>query len=306
MLNFILRRIAVAIPTVIILILISFVLMHSAPGGPFTAERNLPEAVMKNIEARYDLDKPGYQQFFIYLSNIVQGDFGPSFRYRDYTVNELISASFPRSAYIGLWSFFFVVVIGVAIGIWAALRQNRWQDYTVMTAAMTGVVFPNFVLAPLLVLIFAVELKWLPGGGWEGGKLEYIALPIVAMATSYIAQVARITRGSMIETLHSPFIRTAKAKGLPWRTIITRHALKPAMIPVVSYLGPAFVGIITGSVIVDQVFSTGGIGQHFVNGAINRDYSLILGVTILVGVLTIVFNAIVDILYTYLDPRVRY
>ena len=237
---------------------------------------------------------------------MLQGDFGPSFRYRDYTVNELIAGSFPRSAYIGLWSFFFVVVFGVAIGIWAALRQNKWQDYTVMTAAMTGVVFPNFVLAPLLVLVFAVELKWLPGGGWEGGKIEYIALPIVAMATSYIAQVARITRGSMIETLHSPFIRTAKAKGLPWRTIIIRHALKPAMIPVVSYLGPAFVGIITGSVIVDQVFSTGGIGQHFVNGAINRDYSLILGVTILVGVLTIVFNAIVDILYTYLDPRVRY
>ena len=306
MLSFILRRALVAVPTILILISISFVLMHSAPGGPFTNERNLPEAVMKNIEAKYDLDKPAWQQYFIYLGNIVQGDFGPSFKYRDYSVNDLIESSFPRSAYIGLWSFVFVVIFGVGIGLYAALNQNKWQDYTAMTAAMTGVVFPNFVLAPLIVLIFAVQLKWLPAGGWENGQWQYIVLPIVAMATSYIAQVARITRGSMIETMHSPFIRTARAKGLPWRKIILKHALKPALIPVVSYLGPAFVGIITGSVIVDQVFSTGGIGQHFVNGAINRDYSLILGVTVLVGVLTILFNAIVDVLYTYLDPRVRY
>jgi len=306
MFSFIIRRLAVAVPTILALITVSFVLMHAAPGGPFTNERNVPEAVMENIEAKYNLDKPLWQQYLIYVGNVAQGDLGPSFRYKDFTVNELIESSFPRSAYIGAWSFLFVVVFGVGLGVVAALKQNRWPDYTVMTAAMTGVVFPNFVMAPLLVLLFAVTLRWLPAGGWEGGQVEYIVLPIIAMATSYIAQVARITRSSMIETMRSPFIRTARAKGIPRHKIVLRHALKPALIPVVSYLGPAFVGIITGSVIIDQVFSTGGIGQHFVNGAINRDYSLILGVTILVGVLTIVFNAAVDILYTWLDPRVRY
>ncbi|ARM85272.1 oligopeptide ABC transporter permease OppB [Marinobacter salarius] len=306
MFSFIIRRLAVAVPTILALITVSFVLMHAAPGGPFTNERNVPEAVMENIEAKYNLDKPLWQQYLIYVGNVAQGDLGPSFRYKDFTVNELIESSFPRSAYIGAWSFLFVVVFGVGLGVVAALKQNRWPDYTVMTAAMTGVVFPNFVMAPLLVLLFAVTLRWLPAGGWEGGQVEYIVMPIIAMATSYIAQVARITRSSMIETMRSPFIRTARAKGIPRHKIVLRHALKPALIPVVSYLGPAFVGIITGSVIIDQVFSTGGIGQHFVNGAINRDYSLILGVTILVGVLTIVFNAAVDILYTWLDPRVRY
>lgn len=306
MFSFIIRRLLVAVPTVLALITVSFVLMHAAPGGPFTNERNVPEAVMENIEAKYNLDKPLWQQYFIYVGNVAQGDLGPSFRYKDFTVNELIESSFPRSAYIGAWSFLFVVVFGVGLGVLAALKQNRWPDYTVMTAAMTGVVFPNFVMAPLLVLLFAVTLRWLPAGGWEGGQVEYIVMPIIAMATSYIAQVARITRSSMIETLRSPFIRTARAKGIPRYKIVLRHALKPALIPVVSYLGPAFVGIITGSVIIDQVFSTGGIGQHFVNGAINRDYSLILGITILVGILTIMFNAVVDILYTWLDPRVRY
>ena len=306
MFSFIIRRLLVAVPTVLALITVSFVLMHAAPGGPFTNERDVPEAVMENIEAKYNLDKPLWQQYFIYVGNVARGDLGPSFRYKDFTVNELIESSFPRSAYIGAWSFLFVVIFGVGLGVLAALKQNRWPDYTVMTAAMTGVVFPNFVMAPLLVLLFAVTLRWLPAGGWEGGQLEYIVMPIIAMATSYIAQVARITRSSMIETLRSPFIRTARAKGIPRHKIVLRHALKPALIPVVSYLGPAFVGIITGSVIIDQVFSTGGIGQHFVNGAINRDYSLILGITILVGILTIVFNAVVDILYTWLDPRVRY
>lgn len=306
MFSFILRRLLVAVPTVLTLITVSFVLMHAAPGGPFTNERNVPEAVMENVEAKYNLDKPLWQQYFIYVGNVAQGDLGPSFRYKDFTVNELIESSFPRSAYIGAWSFLFVVVFGVGLGVLAALKQNRWPDYTVMTAAMTGVVFPNFVMAPLLILLFAVTLRWLPAGGWEGGQVEYIVMPIIAMATSYIAQVARITRSSMIETLRSPFIRTARAKGIPRHKIVLRHALKPALIPVVSYLGPAFVGIITGSVIIDQVFSTGGIGQHFVNGAINRDYSLILGITILVGILTISFNAVVDILYTWLDPRVRY
>jgi oligopeptide transport system permease protein len=306
MFSFIVRRLLVAVPTMLALITVSFVLMHAAPGGPFTNERNVPAAVMENIEAKYDLDKPLWQQYLIYVGNVAQGDLGPSFRYKDFTVNELIENSFPRSAYIGAWSFLFVVVFGVGLGVVAALKQNRWPDYTVMTAAMTGVVFPNFVMAPLLVLLFAVTLRWLPAGGWEGGQVEYIVLPIIAMATSYIAQVARITRSSMIETMRSPFIRTARAKGIPRHKIVLRHALKPALIPVVSYLGPAFVGIVTGSVIIDQVFSTGGIGQHFVNGAINRDYSLILGVTILVGGLTILFNAVVDILYTWLDPRVRY
>lgn len=307
MLKFMLKRLFVAIPTLLILITVSFALMRLAPGGPFTSEKTPPPAVLANLEAKYNLDKPLVVQYGIYMRDLIlYQDFGPSFKYQDRSVTEIIKGSFPRSAIIGLWSFFFIVVIGIPIGIWAALRQNQWQDYSVMSFAMSGVVFPNFVLAPLCVWLFAVKLGWLPGGGWGEGQFNYLILPIVAMATSYIAQVARLSRGSMIEVLSSSYIRTAKAKGLPTHIVLWRHAMKPALMPVITYLGIAFVGLITGSVIVDQVFQTGGIGQHFVQGAINRDYSLILGVTILAGALSILFNAIVDMLYTALDPRIRY
>ncbi len=306
MLKFILRRVLEAIPTLLILITISFFMMRLAPGSPFTGERNLPPEVMANIEAKYHLNDPLYKQYFNYLGQLAQGDFGPSFKYKDYSVNELVASSFPTSAKLGLCAFIFAVVLGVSAGVVAALKQNTRWDYMVMGFAMTGVVIPSFVVAPLLVFIFAITLHWLPGGGWNGGELKFILLPMIALSLSYIASIARITRGSMIEVLHSNFIRTARAKGLPMRKIVFRHALKPALLPVLSYMAPAFVGIITGSMVIETIFNLPGIGQLFVNGALNRDYSLVLSLTILVGALTILFNAVVDVLYAVIDPKIRY
>ncbi|MFT2110561.1 oligopeptide ABC transporter permease OppB [Marinomonas sp. 2405UD68-3] len=306
MLTFILKRVLEAIPTLLVLITVSFFLMHSAPGSPFSSERSLPPEVLANINAKYHLDEPVLTQYFYYLGGLLQGDLGPSFRYKDFSINELVAQSLPVSAEIGIWSFAVAIFIGVSCGVFAALRQNSWLDYAVMSFANLGIVLPNFVLAPLCILFFSIYLQWLPAGGWNGGAWPYLVMPVIAMSTSYIAQIARITRGSMIETMHSNFIRTARAKGLPKHRIILQHAMRPAMLPVVSYLGPAFVGIITGSVIVDVYFGTGGIGQHFINGALNRDYSMVMGVTILIGTLTITFNAVVDILYAIIDPKIRY
>lgn len=306
MLKFIIRRLLEAIPTLFILITISFFMMRLAPGSPFTGERKLPPEVMANIEAKYHLNDPIYKQYFSYLAQLSQGDFGPSFKYKDYSVNELVARAFPVSAKLGATAFLVAVLFGVSAGVIAALNQNTKWDFTVMGFAMTGVVIPSFVVAPLLVLIFAIQLKWLPGGGWDGGTAKNMILPMVALSLAYIASISRITRGSMIEVMHSNFIRTARAKGLPLRTIVLRHALKPALLPVLSYMGPAFVGIITGSMVVETIFGLPGIGQLFVNGALNRDYSLVLSLTILVGVLTIAFNAIVDVLYAVIDPKIRY
>ena len=227
-------------------------------------------------------------------------------KYKDVTVNDLVSKALPVSATIGSFAFLLAVGLGVTLGIFAALKQNTWVDYSSMALAMLGVVMPGFVLAPVLTLVFAINLRWLPAGGWNGGQLPYLILPVIGMTMYYISSIARIMRGSMIETMNSNFIRTARAKGLPLRHIILRHALRPAMLPVVSYLGPAFVGIITGSVVIETIFGLPGIGQLFVNGALNRDYSMVLGLTILVGTLTIAFNAVVDILYAFIDPKIRY
>lgn len=306
MVKFILRRCLEAIPTLFILITISFFMMRLAPGSPFTGERNLPPEVMANIEAKYHLNDPILKQYGNYLLQLAEGDFGPSFKYKDYSVNELVASAFPVSAKLGAAAFLFAVVLGVTAGTVAALYQNSRWDYTIMGFAMTGVVIPSFVVAPLLVLIFAITLHWLPAGGWNGGAGKYVLLPMVALSLSYIASIARITRGSMIEVLHANFIRTARAKGLPMRHIILRHALKPALLPVLSYMGPAFVGIITGSMVIETIFGLPGIGQLFVNGALNRDYSLVLSLTILVGGLTILFNAIIDVLYAIIDPKIRY
>ena len=306
MIFFMLKRLLEAIPTLLILITVSFFLMRLAPGSPFSSERSIPAEVLANINAKYHLDEPMINQYFYYLGGLLQGDLGPSFRYKDFTINELVAQSFPVSAEIGIWSFIVALILGVSCGIFAALRQNSWLDHSVMAFANLGIVLPNFVLAPLCILLFSIYLQWLPSGGWNNGAWPYLIMPVIAMSTSYIAQIARITRGSMIETMHSNFIRTARAKGLPLFHIIFRHALRPAMLPVVSYLGPVFVAILTGSVVVDVYFGTGGIGQHFINGALNRDYSMVMGVTILIGTLTIVFNAIVDILYAVIDPKIRY
>ncbi|QQF77405.1 oligopeptide ABC transporter permease OppB [Histophilus somni] len=306
MLKFIVKRIMEAIPTLFILITFSFFLMRLAPGSPFTSERAYPPEVIANIEAKYHLNEPLYKQYFIYLENLAQGDFGPSFKYKDQTVNDLIASAFPVSLKLGIVAFIFSVIIGLVAGTFAALKQNSRWDYIVMGFAMTGVIMPSFVFAPLLVLFFAIWLKWLPAGGWNDGQLYYMVLPVLSLTIGYVAGIARITRGSMIEVLHSNFIRTAKAKGLPLKKIIFKHALRPALLPVISYLAPAFVGIITGSMVIESVFGLPGLGQLFVNGALNRDYSLVLSLTILVGTLTIFFNALVDILYAVIDPKIRY
>ena len=307
MLKYILKRVSVAIPTILILIAISFLLMHSAPGGPFTSERPLPDEVLKNIEAKYGLDQPMYLQMINYVWGVVAHfDFGPSFRYRDRTVNDIIAQGFPVTLKYGSWAFIIAVLSGITLGVIAAIRQNTFIDYFAVGFSITAQVLPNFVMAPILVLIFTLYLGWLPGGGWEGGQIQFIIMPVIALSTSYIASIARLTRSSMLEVLNSNFIRTAKAKGLPQYKIIFFHALKPSLLPVISYLGPAFVGMITGSVVIDMYFSTGGIGLHFVRGALNRDYSTIMGITILIGSLTITFNLIVDILYAWIDPKIRY
>ncbi|MFP5075183.1 oligopeptide ABC transporter permease OppB [Neisseria sp. WLZKY-1] len=306
MLKFIIKRILAAIPTMLVLITVSFFLMRLAPGSPFTGERNLPPAVLANIEAKYHLNDPMYLQYFHYVKQLAQGDLGPSFKYKDFSVNELLAQALPVSLEIGLYSFVIAAVLGMLLGIFAALKQNTWADYTLMTLAMTGVVVPSFVKAPILVLIFAVILQWLPAGGWNDGALPNLILPVAALSISYVSSISRITRGAMIEVLNSPFIRTARAKGLPMRTIVLKHALRPALLPIVSYLGPALVGIITGAIVVETIFNLPGIGQLFVNGALNRDYGMILGLTILVGVLAILFNAVLDILYALIDPKIRY
>jgi len=290
----------------LVLITVSFFLMRFAPGSPFSSERTLPPQVMENINAKYGLDKPVMEQYTTYLTNVIQGDLGPSFKYKDFTVNELVSAALPVSAKIGFFAFVFAVIFGVAVGTIAALRQNTWLDYSVMSTAMLGIVMPSFVLAPVLIYLFSINLGWFPAGGWLDGGIQYMVLPVLGMSMMYVASFARITRGSMIETLNSNFIRTARAKGLSFSYIVIRHALKPAMLPVISYMGPAFVGIITGSVVIETIFGLPGIGKLFVNAAFNRDYSLVMGVTILIGLLFILFNAIVDILLAYVDPKIRY
>lgn len=307
MFNFVLKRLAIAVPTILILIVLSFMLMFAAPGGPFISERPLPPQVLANLEARYGLDQPYWKQMYDYIVNVVtRFDFGPSFQYRDRTVTDVIMQGFPVTLTYGFWSFVVAVIVGVSLGVVAAIKHNTWLDYLAVGISVGAQVLPNFVMAPLLVLVFTLWLGWLPGGGWQGGQWQYLILPVIALSTSYMASIARITRSSMLEVLNAGFIRTARAKGLPTWRIILGHALKPAMLPVLSYLGPAFVKMITGSVVIDVYFSTGGIGQFFVNSAFSRDYAVIMGITILVGVLTILFNLVVDVLYAWIDPKIRY
>ena len=307
MTGYIIRRLLLAIPTLLVLVVICFVLMFSAPGGPFTSERPLPPEVLANIEARYGLDQPLWKQMWDYVVAIVtRFDFGPSFVYKDRDVNDIIAQGFPVTLTYGTIAFVLATLVGVSLGVVAAVRHNSLLDYIAVGTTFSAQALPNFVMAPILVIIFTWQLGWLPGGGWAGGQWEYIVMPVIALATSYMASIARITRSSMLETLNSNFIRTARAKGLPERQVIWRHAMKPAMLPVVSYLGPAFVAMITGSVVIDLYFSTGGIGLHYVSAALSRDYAVMLGVTILYGALTILFNLAADVMYAWLDPKIRY
>ncbi|MFH4416166.1 MAG: oligopeptide ABC transporter permease OppB [Neisseriaceae bacterium] len=306
MFRLVIHRIFQAVPTLLILITLSFFVMRLAPGSPFTTEKGYPPEVMHNIEAKYHLDKPLVTQFVYYLKALAHGDLGPSFKYKDYSVNDLLAYALPVSMQLGLVAFVLALFFGLLLGILAALNHNSWVDYGLMGFALVGSVIPSFVKAPILILIFAVLLHWVPSSGWESGNIAYMVLPVIVLALPYLAAIAKITRGSLLEVMHSPFIRTARAKGLPLKVIIGRHAIKPMLIPVVSYLGPAFVGILTGSVIVEQVFVIPGVGQLFVNGALNRDYGLVISLTVLIGFLTVTFNMIVDILIGLLDPRVKY
>ncbi len=307
MLAYVIRRLLIAVPTILLLIVASFFLMHFAPGGPFTSERPLPPQVLANIEARYGLDQPLWKQLWDYLYNIVvHFDFGPSFKFKDRDVNDIIAQGFPISLTYGMLSFLVATLVGVTLGIAAAIRHNSWIDYFAVGLGIAAQALPNFIMGPILILTFTLWLGWLPGGGWNGGQWQYLIMPVIALATSYMGSIARITRSSMLEVLNSNFIRTARAKGLPTRTVIWRHALKPTLLPVVSYLGPVFVYVLTGSVFVDIYFSTGGLGQAYVGSALSRDYAVLLGVTILYGVLTVLVNLLTDLAYAWFDPKIRY
>jgi oligopeptide transport system permease protein len=305
MLRFAIRRFLGAIPTLLILIALAFCLIRLAPGGPFDSEKQLPPDIEANLRQAYHLDEPLYQQFARYIGNLARGDFGPSFQYRDFSVTELIQSGFPVSLRLGGFAMLLALFIGVLAGTIAALRQNSSTDHAVMAVSMTGISIPNFVMAPLMILLFAVHLGWLPAGGIGDGGVRNMLLPVISLALPQIAFISRLTRGSMIEVLRSNYIRTARAQGLPTRTIIFTHALKPALLPVVSYLGPATAAVITGSVVIEQIFSVPGLGRYFVQGALNRDYTLVMGVVVFYGILIIVFNFLVDLIYGFLDPRLK-
>lgn len=310
MLSFIARRLLIAVPTLWAIITVCFFLMHAAPGGPFDSEAPMPPEILANMRAAYNLDKPVVAQYFDYLANLARGDFGPSFKYKDFTVTELIAQGFPVSAQNGLSAILLALMIGVPLGILAALKQNTAGDYTIMGVAMTGIVVPSFVMAPILILIFAIGLKdtpfQLPAGTWEGGAFKHRILPVFCLSLGYIAYLARITRASMIEALRQNYVRTARAKGLPFRQVVVRHALKTALVPVVTFLGPGLAFLLTGSMVIETIFSLPGVGRYFVQGALNRDYTLVMGVTILSASLIIIMNILADVMYGLLDPRVRY
>jgi oligopeptide transport system permease protein len=300
-----LRRLLGLVPTLLMLITVAFFLIRIAPGGPFDSEKTLPPEIEANLSAKYHLDEPLVQQYFRYLGQIAVLDFGPSFQYKDWTVNELIAQGFPVSLTVGLAAMVLAFILGTLLGIAAALRQNTGIDYSLMGFAMLGISIPNFVIAPILILLLAVYAGWLPAGGWDWGVASMV-LPVVTLSLPVTAYIARLTRGSMIEVLHSNFIRTARAKGLPESTVILRHALRPALLPVISFLGPATASMISGSVVIERIFSIPGLGSYFVQGALNRDYTLVMGVVIFYGVLIIVLNFLVDLIYAWLDPKIRY
>ncbi len=312
MMAYALRRILGAIPTLFVIVTLAFFMMRAAPGGPFDSERRLPPEVERNVKAAYDLDKPVVQQYFLYLGKLAHGDLGPSYKNKDFTVTQLIATGLPVSVRLGLCAMSLALLLGTFLGVMAALRQNRWQDYSVMGVAMLGITIPTFVTAPLLTLVFGIygvsvfgHDFSLPVGGWNGGALANMVLPVTVLALPQIAVVSRLMRGSMVEVLRANYIRTARAKGLPVSRIVLRHALRAAMLPLVSYLGPALAAILTGSLIVEQIFGLPGIGRYFIQGALNRDYTLVMGVVICYAALVILLNLLADIVYGILDPKVR-
>jgi oligopeptide transport system permease protein len=305
MLNYTLRRLAIAIPTLFVIVTAAFFLMRAAPGGPFDAEADLEPEVLENIRAAYDLDKPLLTQYWLFLSRAVRGNFGPSLVYKDFTVTELIAIGLPVSITVGLLAKLVALLLGGLGGIIAALRQNSLLDHTLMGLAMTGIALPAFVSAPILALFFGLYLKLLPVAGWNDGAPANLVLPVVALALPQIAVIARLMRGGMLEVLRSNFVRTARSRGLKESTVVFRHVLPSALVPLVGYLGPALAGIMTGSLIVELIFNLPGVGRYFVQGALNRDYPLVMGVVIIYATFIILFNLLSDLAYAALDPRVR-
>ncbi len=308
--SYVARRLLIGLPTLFAVVTFCFFLMRLAPGGPFDSEAPVPPEVLQNLRARYHLDDPLWQQFLTYVGNLLQGDFGPSFKYKDFTVTELIAQGLPVSIENGLAAIVIAALIGLPLGIFAALSQNTARDYAVSGFAMTGIVIPNFVMGQILILAFGVWLRGtpfqLPAGGWNNGAFTNRILPVTVLALPYIAYIARIARASMIEAMRTNYVRTARAKGLPFRAVVMRHAMKTALIPVVTFLGPATVFLLTGSMVVETIFQIPGIGRYFVQGALNRDYTLVMGVTIVGAAFIIFANLIVDLVYALLDPKVRY
>jgi oligopeptide transport system permease protein len=306
LIRYTLRRLAGIVPTLLAIVTAAFFLMRLAPGGPFDEEQTVPPEIAANLQAAYGLDQPILVQYGNYLKGLLHGDLGPSFRMKDFSVAELIAAGLPVTLTIGTAALALAVLLGVPLGLLAARRHNRWIDHAVMGLALVGIAVPNFVVAPVLALVFGVHLGWLPVAGWGRGSLTYMVLPAVTLALPFVAYVARLTRGSLLEVLQAPYIRTARAKGLSSAAILRRHALKPALMPVVSFLGPATAGLLTGSLVVEQVFGLPGVGRYFVQGAINRDYTLVMGMVVFYASLILLLNLAVDLVYGWLDPRIRH
>ena len=305
MLRFFCKRLLQAIPVLMIVINATFFLVHIAPGGPFSADKAVPVEVQQALEAQYNLDQPMWQQYIGYLGDVVRGDLGPSYKYPGRSVNELISAGLPITAELGFYAMLIAVIIGVAAGLLAALKPNSVQDYLPMSAAMVGICMPAFLLGPLLVLIFGIEFEWVPVSGWgdiPGDKI----LPSITLGAAYAAYIARLSRGGLLEIMNQDYIRTARAKGLPERIVIFKHALRGGLVPVVSFLGPAFAGLLGGSFVVETIFQIPGLGRFYVQAAFNRDYTLILGMTVFFSTLIALFNLLSDMLAIQLNPKLRH
>ncbi|WDR04874.1 ABC transporter permease subunit [Devosia rhodophyticola] len=306
MLGYALRRVLSAIPIALIAVTVCFFVLRLAPGGPFDGERALPPTVLANLRAHYNLDQPLVVQYLIYIWRLLQGDLGPSMVIDGFNVSQLISIGFPFTLTVAMSAFVIATVIGVIAGMIAAVNQNKWPDYVLVLVVMLGVVIPNFLMAALLQLWFGVYLGWLPAGGWVAGSIPHLVLPVTVLAWPHAARISRLMRGSMIEVLGTNFVRTARSKGLGQRLVLARHAIKPALLPVVSYLGPGMSYLLTGSLAVEQIFGLPGIGKYFVTAALNRDYGVVLGTTILYMFIILALNLIVDLVYAWLDPKVRY
>lgn len=304
MLSFLFGRVLQAIPVLLIVSLFTFLMIRAAPGGPFDEDRNVSPEVIKNLNERYHLNDPLWKQYIDYMSNVLQGDFGPSFKYPSHTVNDLIAAGFPATLELSLYAILFALILGLFAGVIAALKKNSFQDYIPMSTAMIGICMPTFVLGPILLLIFGIWLGWLPVAGWgeiPGDKV----LPSVTLGFAYAAYIARISRGGMLEVLSQDYIRTAHAKGLSNTRIVLVHALRGGITPVVSFLGPAVAGLLAGSFVVESIFQIPGLGRFYVMAAFNRDYTMILGCTIFFSFLIILFNLLSDIVLVWLNPKLR-